>query len=380
MSWVRRLAEKLQASPAGAHLLRGYFRYMNRLGNQLSAAMAFFSILAIVPVLMFAFAAVGFTLTVLRPDLLGQVQIFLVDNLSAGIVQNQVLILLSEYLLNWRRVGLLATGVALVVGISWVANLKGVIRGMGRPSFDMARRRTPWQEPLINLGLLLVILILFAATFCATVIGTQLAGTIVDWLHVSDIANWISSGLVRVVSLTFSLLGAALLFWLMYRFFPDERPPKKALWRGSLGAGLCFVVLQAAAGLVTTLLSFGRATQLFGPVIVAMLFINFFANIILFWCAWIATSNQPAVARRHSPGDEILREQPSTLTVDDHWDFADAEVSQRLQTDRSAPHRGVHMPHLDARPRPLRALAGRGVHIKRGASPARLRRSKRSHG
>lgn len=372
MSSVHSLLEWLQASPAGSHLLRAYVRYMNRLGNQLSAAMAFFTILAIVPVLMFAFAAVGFTLTVLRPDLLGVVQIFLVDNLSAGPLQDQILILLSQYLLNWRNVGILAIGIALVVGTSWVANLKGVIRGMGRPSFDMVQRHKPWQEPLINMGLLLVILVLVATTFTATVIGTQLAGTIVDWLHVSSLAVGVSSALVRVASLAFSLAGATLLFWLMYRFLPDERPPASALKRGSVGAGVCFVILQTAVSWLTGLLSAARATQLFGPVILAMLFINFFANLILLWAAWIATSNQPAVARRHSLGDEILRGQELTVTVEDHWAHADAEVEQRLQADRSASQLGTTQSPADGRcPARLR------LRIRRGAGPAGRRIHKR---
>ncbi len=358
MSMVRSLVEWLQANPAGSHLLRALARYTNRLGNQLAAAMAFFSILAIVPVLMFAFAAIGFTLTVLRPDLLGDVQIFIVDNLAAGPVQDQILILLGQYLLNWRRVGILATVVALFMGSSWVANLKSVLRGMGGPSFDMVQARKRWHEPLINVGLLFALLVLVATTFAATVVGTQLGGTLVDWLvdwlQLSRLGVETSAGMVRVISLAFSLVGATLLFWLMYRFLSYERPPVVALRRGSIGAGVCFVVLQTAANWFTGLLSLGRATQLFGPVIVAMLFINFFANLILFWAAWIATANQPAVARRHSPGDEILRNQEKTRTVNDHWASADAEVEERLQADRSASHRRVRLPSLDKR-RPTRS-------------------------
>ena len=102
----------------------------------MAAAMAFFSILAMVPVLMFVFAGVGFVLTVIRPDLLGEVQIFVVDNLSAGPLQDQVLILLSAYLFDWRRLGAVAAIAGLAIGSTWVANLKGVIRGIVRPDFD----------------------------------------------------------------------------------------------------------------------------------------------------------------------------------------------------------------------------------------------------
>ena len=113
-------------------------------------------------------------------------------------------------------------------------------------------------------------------------------------------------------------------------------------------------------------------TELFGPVILAMLFINFFANLILLWAAWIATSNQPAVARRHSLGDEILRGQELTVTVEDHWAHADAEVEQRLQADRSASQLGTTQSPADGR-RPARLR----LRIRRGAGPAGRRIHKR---
>lgn len=358
MFWSRSLGKRLQASPAGSHLLRAYQRYFNRFGNQLAAAMAFFSVVAIVPVLMFAFSAVGFTLTVIRPDLMGHVQIFIVDNLYAGPVQDQILILVSDYLYNWRRVGLFALVAALVIGSTWVANLKGVIRGMGRPDFDMVqRKRSFWLEPLINIVLLLGLLVLIALTFTATVIGTQLADTIVDWLRVSDVQ--ISQALVQMASLTLSLAGATLLFWLIYRFLPEERAPNIALVRGSLGAGLCFVALQAAASWLTGLLSLGRATQVFGPVIVAMLFINIFAQLILFWAAWIATWNQPAIARRLSFGDQILRDQEDTVSVEDHWQIAESAQAKRALSPQ--PATGNAAGRLQA--------TGRPVRIRSGASP-----------
>ena len=51
------------------HLLRAIDRFSSRLGNQLAAAITYFSVLAIVPVLMIAFSILGLTIEVLRPDL-----------------------------------------------------------------------------------------------------------------------------------------------------------------------------------------------------------------------------------------------------------------------------------------------------------------------
>ena len=65
--------ERLKSKPWVAHLLRAVERFTNRLGSQFGAAITYFSILALVPILLFAFAVLGFVLTVLRPDLIDDV-------------------------------------------------------------------------------------------------------------------------------------------------------------------------------------------------------------------------------------------------------------------------------------------------------------------
>ena len=62
-----------RSKPWVAHLLRAVERFTNRLGNQFGAAITYFSVLALVPILLFAFAVLGFVLTVLRPDLIDDV-------------------------------------------------------------------------------------------------------------------------------------------------------------------------------------------------------------------------------------------------------------------------------------------------------------------
>jgi membrane protein len=71
---VQEKVKELKQVPAVAHVLRMNTRYVTRLGNQFAGAITYFSLLAMVPILMVAFSACGFTLTVLRPDLLERVQ------------------------------------------------------------------------------------------------------------------------------------------------------------------------------------------------------------------------------------------------------------------------------------------------------------------
>lgn len=358
MSWSHKAVDGVQTSRVGSHLVRAAHRYFNRLGNQLAGSIAFFSMLALVPVLMFAFSALGLTLTVIRPDLLGVVQMLIVDNLHAGPFQDQVLSLMSNYLYNWRNLGLIALGTALFIGSSWVANLKAALSAMLRPDFDMVwRRHHALLERVLNVLILLILMVLIAITFTATVIGTQLTGRIVELLRLADFT--ISQAILRGVSFGLSLIGAALLFWLIFRFLPEEPSPRPAVLIGSVAAAICFVALQTGASLLTALFARGRAFQVFGPTIVLMLFIRLFGQLILFFTAWIATWNQPAIPRRYNRADEILKDRGTTVAVEHHWE--DAETDRVRRTRPSKP---------PAATEPDAGTAGRVVRIGTGASPA----------
>ena len=66
--------EKVMKHSVVAHAMAAINRYNKRLGPQFAAAVTYFSVLSMVPILMFAFSMLGLTLTVLRPDLMDQVK------------------------------------------------------------------------------------------------------------------------------------------------------------------------------------------------------------------------------------------------------------------------------------------------------------------
>ena len=65
--------EQLKQRPWIAHMIRAVERYLSRLGSQFAAATTYFSVLAIVPVMMVAFSITGFVLTVVQPGLVDDV-------------------------------------------------------------------------------------------------------------------------------------------------------------------------------------------------------------------------------------------------------------------------------------------------------------------
>ena len=64
---------RLEQRPWIAHMIRAVQHYISRLGSQFAAATTYFSVLALVPILMMAFSITGLVLTVVQPGLLDNV-------------------------------------------------------------------------------------------------------------------------------------------------------------------------------------------------------------------------------------------------------------------------------------------------------------------
>lgn len=324
MNRINKLLKWVGQAPVVAHFIRAAQRYMNRLGNQFAGSITFFSVLAIVPILMFAFAALGLTLTVIRPQWMGLVQEIIRDNLMVGPIQEKVLGLVEVYLFGWQQVGIVAIIVALVVGSGWMNNLKNAIRGVTSTDFDLreSRRFFLW-EPLFSAAMLLVLMVLIAVSFALSVVGVYLAEQIVRWLNLENLG--FSQTFIQVVSLALGWLFISAMFMVIYVALPQTKSPRRTVVIGSGLAGACFLAVQGAASLLSDLFSANRSIQLFGPIIVTMLVLNIFARLLLFWASWIATATQPAIAYRWSPADEPLRNRPDTITVPGHWEAADRD-------------------------------------------------------
>jgi len=293
---VKERLERLKAKPWVAHLLRAGERFLSRLGDQFGAAITYFSVLALIPVLLFAFAVLGFVLTVLRPDLINNI----VDAFAGAVgtvdlaVKQQLVGLVSDTLGNWRGVGIVALLSAVYSGAGWMDSLKRAVRAQLRPNFGTAENHgniLKWT--LVNLITLVGLIVLIAVTFALASISTALADDLVSLLGLNEI-GWLSP-VLRIVPIVFSVGAGWLLFIYLFTVLPEQREPWPVVRRGALIGAIGLGVLQYSTGLLFNLFSNNRAASIFGPVIVLMLFFNIFAQLILFVAAWIATANQEAV-------------------------------------------------------------------------------------
>jgi membrane protein len=309
---VQEKVKELKQVPAVAHVLRMNTRYSTRLGNQFAGAITYFSLLAMVPILMFAFSACGFTLTVLRPDLLERVQTAIMVQLQGAPedLQAKLTGLISGLLRNWASVGLVGLFSSIYSSAGWAGNLKSAVRAQTRPLFDIKEgKHFILLEVLLNFAILLGLLVILAVTFALAVMATSLTGTIVHWLALDEVPG--INVLLRLVGPILSAIAGWAMFVYLYEVLPEVKFPFRIIaWGAMLGSAGLFV-LQYLTGFLMGKFSGNPAAALFGPVIVLMLFFNLFARLNLYVAAWIATSVQPAVADQIQEFDRPLLKAPN---------------------------------------------------------------------
>lgn len=301
------LIATIKANPVVAHLLRAFQRFTTRLGRQFAAAITYFSVLAMVPIIMFAFSATGFLLTELRPELLDVVRERIYDALAGAPTDltAQITNIIDSVLSNWASIGVVGLLSAMYAGAGWAGNLKSAVRAQWRPDFDLSEnKRFIVLEVLVNFAILLGLLVLVVLTFAIATVSTSLSDHIVGWLGWEDLPG---IGLaLRLVPLLASLIAGWLLFVYLFAVLPQNRVPFKFVARGAIFGAVGLGVLQYVATFLISSFAGNPATAAFGPVIVLMLFFNIFAQLILFTAAWIATSVQPVTSNELSDIDRPL--------------------------------------------------------------------------
>src|SRR5450756_2284180 len=169
-----------------AHLLRAVDRFSSRLGNQFAAAITYFSVLAIVPVLMIAFSILGLTIEVLRPDLAYTLLQAIEARLQTVNGAKEIAATLVDTLKNWRGVFIVALLSAGYAGTGWVGNIRQAIKAMWHSEGIKptgAAGVVGWLADLgKNLLILLGLIVLGAMTIGVSLSATAAQSLVLGWL------------------------------------------------------------------------------------------------------------------------------------------------------------------------------------------------------
>ena len=290
--------------PGLDHLLQAARSYSDHHGDHYAAAITFFSVLSLVPMLMIAFAVAGFVLAG-NPQLLhhlqGQVQTAVPGDLGATL--NQVI---DGAIASRQGVGIIGLVGALYSGLGWMSNLREALTEQWRASSgDQAPAAGSFlRTKLVDLLALLGLGVALVMSFAVTGAGTAFAGAVLNATGFGDIPG---ARLVwTAVAVTASITGMWLVFlWVIARLPRQPVPLRRAIraaWVGAIG----FEILKQAFAVYLDSVTASPTGKLFGPVIGLMVFAYFVSRFLLFLTAWAAVIRQvPDIPAQRRPSTVV---------------------------------------------------------------------------
>lgn len=268
------------------HAVRAQQRYDSAQGDFCAAAVTYFTIFAMFPLLMVGFAVVGFVLAS-RPALLAEID-NRVKATVTGDFANQLLSLMDAAIDSRTSVGIIGLATALWAGLSWMTHLRGALTQMWSPD--------DYASPSFVSGKISDLTALIS-TFVASLLTIGLTALASGTLNLA--------GALRGASLVVSILVAWLMFtWMIARLPRDPVGMHRAAAAGLLAA-VGFELFKQGASIYLRAVMHGPAGTTFGPVFGLMVFAYFTARLVLFATAWAATDGvgTEAPATEPAPAD-----------------------------------------------------------------------------
>jgi len=248
------------------HAVRAQQRYDRAQGDFYAAAITYFTIFALFPLLMVGFAVVGFVL-VGRPQLLAEID-SRVKAAVPGDLGPQLIALMDSAIDSRTSVGLIGLTTAFYVGLLWMQRVRQALTMM-------------WGQPSATTGFVrkkLTDLRALAVAFVASLLTIGLTALAIPVLIIPSVAvSW-------------------LLFTAMIARLPRIAVPFRRCATAGLLAAVGFEIFKQVASVYLRIVLHGPAGAVFGPVLGVMVFAYMTARLVLFATAWAATEISAPVA------------------------------------------------------------------------------------
>lgn len=245
-------------------------------GSTMGAALAFYTVFSVAPILIIAIGVVGIVVGVdtVRAELLPQLQTLFG---KAGATAVQTLLSSASYFGN-SRLATLVGSVTLLIGASSVfVELQNSLdriwgipkRNRSRGLWRILRARFLSLGLVLGVGFLLMISLLASALFAA--LGAWIGSFLGQWRD-----------LVFIVGSTLSLGISTVLFALVYKYIPQERLHWKDVWVGGLVTAIFFDIGKLAIGYYLGKSAFASVYGTAGSLLVFFLWSFYSAQLFLF--------------------------------------------------------------------------------------------------
>ena len=276
-AWWRRLRESRRL-------------YRARHGDHLAAAVTFFTVLALVPLLMLAVSAVGFVLSssqTVFARMESSIAVALPDPVSAEVV-GIVHVVVAER----GTLGLLGLAAAAVSGWSWISHLRDAVTALlGRPCPER-RVRHAHSDVVALLGIGLALAVSFALATLTGAVGARLL----------DVLGLTSTFGPRAVLAVGSIVLGIAANWLVVAwglaYLPRPPRPLRPLLPAAAVAAVGLAVLQQLGGLYLRLLGTSPALTTLGAMIGLLLIVYLVVRWLFLVTVWTDTPAPESVTDR----------------------------------------------------------------------------------
>ncbi|MGJ7907683.1 inner membrane protein YhjD [Actinopolyspora sp. H202] len=288
-------------------LVRAAQRYQSHYGDYYAAAITYFSVLALVPLLMIVFAVAGFVLTS-NPDLLQRLQSAISEAVPSPQLSQLINDIVDEAIKQAGAVGIIGLLAALYSGLGWMTNLREALTAQwGQGPTDLSFLKRTLADLLSLLGLGVAMAVSFGISALGGGVGRML-------FRLAGVENNAWVGIVLwLLALLLSLAASWLVFlWVLARLPRRPVTLRSAVW-GALFAAVGFEVLKQVGVVYLNSLSSSPAAAAFGPILGLLVFAYLTSRFLLFVTAWTASAreNQPVAAVEPPPPAVISPVVPS---------------------------------------------------------------------
>jgi membrane protein len=294
--------EQLRAKyPWLDHLVRAGTRFTEHHGTHYAAAITYFSILSLVPLLMIAFAVAAYVLF-FNPSLLDQIR----QSINAAVPPNLAATInpvIDQAIASRTAVGVVGLLGALYSGIGWMGNLRAALSEQWAQSPELPALP---KRLLFDLIALLGLGVALVGSFAITGLASGFATTLLDLVGLGD-QGW-AQFLLRLLGVVLGLVANFLVFlWVIARLPRQHTPLRSAVKAAVLGA-VGFEILKQAMTFYLSSVTGSPSGVAFGPILGLLVFVNFVSQFILFVTAWAATA--PGVEKEApiaAPAPAVIR-------------------------------------------------------------------------
>lgn len=282
------------------HLMRANEAFDERYGLHYAAAITYFSVLSLVPLLMIAVSVAGFVLAG-NPELLNRLTTAIETSVPPNL-QSLISQVVDSAQQSAGAVGVFGLLGALYAGVGWISNLRDALTaqwGQEKQNLPIVSK-TLWDlVALVTLGLALVF------SFGVTAAGGSAGNLLLGLIGLQDV-GW-ARFLLGVTAIALTLVAMwGVFIWVISRL-PRQRVSWRSAVKGGFAAAVGFVILQNVAQYYLASVTSSPTGAVFGPILGLLVFANLVSRFLLLVTAWTATASENIVRTVEPPPPAIIR-------------------------------------------------------------------------